>query len=472
MRPEEFQEAVEQAATVLAAHLRDMQAGHGPVVSRKSPDQLRELMSLAGWITRGGMTPQTLGSFLETYLQEGTRLHHPGYMAHQCGVPSTGAAIADLVHGVTNNAMSLHEMGAAAVAAELEVVQWMLSKIGWSEPESGGVLVHGGSLANLTALHAARARAFPGAEEHGNPPSPVILAPPGAHVSVARAASIMGLGTHAVHPLPVDELGRVRPPIAAATMDTHRHAGSNILAVVVNSCAPATGLYDPLREIADHCRERDVWLHVDAAHGGSALLDPNLREHLDGIALADSVTWDAHKMLRTSTLAAGLLMRSRQDLDGLPGLKADYLFYGTRPGPDLMAHTIEGSKAELGLKVFLSLAWHGESGLARYVRDCHHNALFLWDLLADRDGFEVLTKPDFNIVCFRHRGSDADQVTIRDRLMDDGTFHLASSVIGGKRWLRATLISPNTDTATLTQMIHAVEQAGASSPPVRHDARP
>ncbi|WP_161227267.1 pyridoxal-dependent decarboxylase [Streptomyces sp. SID8352] len=341
----------------------------------------------------------------------------------------------------------------------------MLSKVGWQPPDSSGVLVHGGSLANLTALLAARARAFPSAWEQGTPAEAVILVPAGTHVSVARAASILGLGSRAVHPLPCDDLGRTRGERVAEAIELQHRAGRRVMAVIANACAPTTGLYDPLEAMATACRDKRVWLHVDAAHGGSALLVPELRTLLRGIEQADSVTWDAHKMLRTSTLAAAVLIRRSEDLHHALRQSADYLFFNdARTGPDLMHCTVEGSKAELGLKIFLNLAWRGEQGLAAYVHGRHQAARTLWRMVSARNTFEALSEPESNLVCFRYADgndphSEVRHIAIRDRLMGQGTFHLASSLVRNRRWWRATVMSPASDQAIFTQLLDTLEIA-------------
>ncbi len=367
-----FARAATAAAQVLDSYVQRGQQGIGPVLCRLPPQEISDRLNLRKWIRDGGMTTGTLVEFLTAYLEQGTVLHHPGYMSHQCAVPDIGAAVGDLVHGVCNNAMSLYEMGAAGATVELAVVDWMLTKIGWRSGTAAGVLNHGGSLANLVAMLAARASAFPSVWEQGTTPGAVILAPPGAHVSIVRAAAVLGLGSRAVRALPTDDLGRVDAAAAAAAIDAQHRAGRLVMAVVANACAAPTGLFDPIADLAEICGKRKVWLHVDAAHGGSALLVPSLRHLLIGIDRADSVVWDAHKMLRTSTLAAAVLLRRESDLHSALRESADYLFFdGDRPGPDLMHYTIEGAKAELGLKVFLNLAWRGERGLADYVLGRH-----------------------------------------------------------------------------------------------------
>ncbi|NUT42570.1 MAG: diaminobutyrate decarboxylase [Thermoactinospora sp.] len=447
---EEFVDAAGIAVEELAAYVDESQRGAVPVLARRPPGELARMLGLREWIAEGGMTPDAFREFLRCFLREGTRLHHPAYLAHQTASPDFPAALADFVHGATNNPMAIYEMGAAAATAEFEVLRWMLAKVGFSG--GGGVLTHGGSLANLTVMLAARARAVPEAWDEGVPGDLVVLAPPSAHYSVSRAVSILGLGQRAIVPLATDGLGRI---------DTGRLpdiSGKRVMALVAGACATGTGLHDDLRTIGRWCRERDVWFHVDAAHGASALLSPGRRGLLDGIELADSVIWDAHKMLRTSALAAAVLVRRESDLDAAFQQEASYLFYGDQ-GFDLINRTVECTKAELGLKIFLNLAWRGERGLGDYVAGQYATAHRFWELGRDRPGFAFPYEPESNIVCFRY--GTGDQAVLRERLMDSGRFHLTSAELGGVRHLRITVMAPATDDKTLEALLDAVAEHGS-----------
>jgi L-2,4-diaminobutyrate decarboxylase len=408
------------------------------------------------------MDAEEFGVFLAEYLARTTRLHHPGALAHQVAVPDVPAALADLVHGVINNPMAIYEMGAAAATTEVAVLEWMVEKVGWDARAAGGVLTHGGSLANLTAMLAARARIDPDAWTRGVGRDLALLAPPSAHYSVARAAAILGLGEEAIVPLETDELERIRPDRLGDALERTFAAGRRPMALVAAACATSTGLHDDLRAIGEFCTRHGVWFHVDAAHGASALLSERHAGLLDGIALADSLVWDAHKMLRTSSLCAAVLMRRAEDLDNAFHQNASYLFYETeREGVDAIAHAIECTKAALGVKLFMNLAWRGERGLGDYVAAAYERTRAFHDQIAARPGFECPYVPESNILCFRYGGGGDRQVAIRERLIASGEFHLSSTVVSGERFLRIVVTAPATDEAAIDRMMDAVERADA-----------
>jgi L-2,4-diaminobutyrate decarboxylase len=453
------------AVDLVAGYVADSRAGIGPATALPDPDELAEKLEVGRWIREGGMDAGAFADWLPRYFEATVRLHHPGSMAHQVAAPSAGAALADLVHGATNNPMGLYEMGAAGATIEREVVRWMLGKVGFDGDSGGGVLTHGGSIANLTALLAARARVAPDAWRAGVPADLALLAPRSVHYSITRAAAILGLGEEAVIELEVDELERVRPDGLTAALARCAAAGRRPLAVVATAPATSTGLHDNLRSIAAFCAENEIWLHVDAAHGGSALLSERHRGLLAGIELADSVVWDAHKMLRTSALCAAVLLRRGSELPGAFQQHGDYIFDGRESiGFDLVDRALETTKATLGLKLFLSLAWSGERGLGEYVASRYELTRAFHEALSREPGITCPYVPESNILCFRVDGHD--QLELRDRILADGRFHVSSTTIAGERYLRLVVIAADTSEDTIDELLgysRAIMAAAARS---------
>lgn len=443
------------------AFVERSQRSEDPVAQVRPPSSVLKEWKLAEMMRAPqGIGVEGVAQLIEDYWQASTRVHDPRCMGHQVAVPHPASALGDFAHGLTNNGYGTYEMGPQGAALEMAVVDWMLEKIGWVG--GSGLLVHGGSLANLSSLLAARATAFPDAWEKGTPPGAQLFVPETSHYSVARCAGILGLGTDAVISVTADERGVMIPAKLDAALAKARAAGTPILAVVANACATATGLYDPLRAVGEICRAHQVWLHIDGCHGASVLISEKWKHLVDGIELGDSVCWDAHKMLGSSALSAGVLFREpdavyrsfRQDGNYLAGTEAEEMPF---------LRSIECTKSGLGLRAFLVLAMRGEAGLAADLDVMHENARFLNQLLRAAADFEVPLDPESNILLFRPRPHgqelrDAQVEAIRRGLMDSGSYYLTAANFAGRKWLRVTLMNPATSHAHLREMAEEVRQ--------------
>jgi L-2,4-diaminobutyrate decarboxylase len=392
-------------------------------------------------------------------------------MAHQVAAPHYAGAIGSLIDGFTNNAMAIYEMGPAAAAIEYFIINWLLEKVGWppspiAAPNdnkntdfAGGVLVHGGSLANLIALIAARNRTAPDVWKKGTPTDLALLAPQGAHYSIARASGILGIGQDAIYYLDVDERGAIIPDRLPDAYEKLRNDGKRAFALTANACSTAVGIYDPLQEISDFCRAHDIWFHVDGAHGASALLSEKYRHLLKGVEKADSIIWDAHKLMRTPTLCAAVLMRDHRTIDHAFQQEASYLFHEKeQPGFDFMHRTVECTKAGLGLKLFMVLAALGERGLAKHIERQMELAVEAFEYIHTLTEFECPVRPQSNILCFRIEGNDHFQLLIRNRLIADGEFYISTTSFNGIRFLRLALMNPNTKLDHIKKLVQRVRE--------------
>ena len=441
----------------------------GKVILQPPMAELAAELRVEHWLEHGGLEGEAFTRFLESYLAAATRLHDPRYMAHQVAVPHPMGALGALVDSFTNNGPVLYEMGPSGATVDYLLLNWMLKKVGWnpsplpgeSSPHGlvgGGTLTHGGSLANLTALMAARGCVAPDAWRKGIPRDLLLVAPEVCHYSIGRAADILGLGREALLSPPLDADGRILPGALRGFLRDLQDRGSRILAVVANACSTPAGLFDPIRAVAEVCQEADVWLHVDGAHGASALLSERYCSLLDGVELADSLVWDTHKMLRAPIVCAAVLVRDQRHLDGAFHQEASYLFHDKdQPGVDLIHRTVECTKGGIGLRSFLAIAAEGEPALARYIERQADLAQEASRYIAPLPGFEVAMDPPFNIVCFRLDGSDELQLEIRKRLLDQGDFYITTTNFRGRRWLRLTLMNPGTELADIRGLIEEIK---------------
>lgn len=460
------------ALVELLEHYRRESAAKARPVTRLAPlAKLIGDLDLAAITREGQLGGERLSSFVERYLACTTRLHHPAYLAHQVGVPHHAGALGGFIDAFTNNPMAIYEMGPGAAAIEFFVINWLLEKVGWQpaplEPSGeplapccgGGVLTHGGSLANLTALAAARSRAAPKVWAEGGSGELAILAPAQAHYSIARAAAILGIGAQGVIALDADARGVVRPDRLPLAWERAVRAGRRPVALVANACSTAVGLYDPLREIGTFCREHHLWFHVDGAHGASALLSPKYRRYLAGLDQADSLIWDAHKMLRTPAVCTAVLVRDHRTLDEAFQADASYLFHDKdQPGVDFIHRTVECTKAGLGLKLFMVLGALGEARLGAYVERQYDIARAAYELIRSQPDFRCPVQPQSNILCFRFQDLDAEHLRLRDRLIAAGSFHLSTTSWNGHWHLRLVFMNPDTGLGEIRDLLEEIRR--------------
>ncbi len=469
----EFHALIASLNDQLEAYLSSSIQGEGKVSRQISASELAKKMKLSHWIEHGGMTAHNAHTFMEPYLEHSQRMHHPHYIGHQVAVPHLISGAADFIHGSINNPMAIYEMGPSAAVIEKTMINWMLDKIGWL-PQGGitdfgrlegngtGIFTHGGSLANLTAMLAARAAIAPRAWEEGTPEDLVVIGSEVSHYSIARSISIMGLGKSKIVTVPEDDQERMKAEALEAIILQTRSEGKRIMAVVANACATSTGLYDPLEAIGKICKAHQIWFHIDGAHGASAVLSTREKHLMRGVEYADSMIWDTHKMLRTSTLAAAVLFRNPQSMIDTFQQKGSYLFHEKdNPGFDLMPFTVECTKAALATKLFWVLAAEGEQGLVDFVEHQYQVTRQFHDLIQSQIDFECPYYPEANILCFRyikHELSDPQQLAIRNALVEEGSFYITSTEIAGIRYLRLTVINPATSEVHILALIQRIRE--------------
>jgi len=412
---------------------------------------------------------------VQEMLDRGHNLHDPRYVGHQVAASVPLAGLFDAVGSVTNQAMAIYEMGPWAMAAEWAMVRQLGSRIGWRPGEFAGLATHGGSLANLTALLTARNVTLGDCWRQGVAragPPPVIVVHADAHYSVARAAGILGLGTGQVLRVGLDSRRRMDVELLDGLLGD-LHAGNQpVVAVVACACSTPVGAFDRLDEVAEVCRRRGVWLHVDAAHGGAACLSPRYRHLVDGLDLADSLTWDAHKMLFVPALCAFVFYRKAAHAFEAFRQDAPYLFDPAAPGLaefDSALRTVECTKraAVFGLWGVWSL--FGEQLFSDLVEITFAMGRVFYEKLAAAPDFIALHEPQCNIVAFRYvpqslRDAPAEvigrlQLEIRRRIVESGQFYIVSTKLDGVGALRVTIINPLTTPEHLDALLDAVRQA-------------
>ncbi|HEX7051586.1 MAG TPA: pyridoxal-dependent decarboxylase [Longimicrobiales bacterium] len=442
----------------------------GPVTTLRRPAELAAAFAAAP-PAAGRPLDAVLARVRADIARESMRHAHPMYMGHQVCPPLPVAALADALVSMLNQSQAVWDMSPAGTLLEARLIDWFADLAGFGAG-AGGSFVSGGSAGNLTALLAARATRFPDAWRRGNPPGLALLTGQQAHYSIARAAGILGLGADAVVAVPTTPAGATDPRAVAEALDALAAEGRPVLAVAATAGSTPTGAYDDLPALADICQTHGVWLHVDGAHGASALISTRERHRMRGVERADSLAWDPHKMMFQPLSSAVVLVRDRRTLQRAFQQDAPYLFHGQEDADapvDPGAWTLQCSRRADALRLWIALEYYGTDALAALLEHTVDLARALHERLETAPDFEALHAPESNIVCFRYRPAgvpeselDALQDRVRARYIAEGRGWIAATTLDGRRVLRVTLINPRTEARHLDAMIAGVREVGVA----------
>ena len=365
----------------------------------------------------------------------------------------------------------------AAIHVEQLVLRWLAQMLGFPAAAEG-ILVSGGSMANFTALATARRAVTPGnVREEGlsgaNSPRLTVYASDQVHSCVDKAVDLLGIGTRQLRKIETDERFRIRLPELFAAVARDRAAGFVPAIVVGNAGTVNTGAIDPLNALADFCAREKLWFHVDGAYGALASIVPGLKALFSGMERADSIAADPHKWLYVPYEAGATLVREPGRLSATFRKFPEYLASDPEspfPGPAWFAERgVELSRGFKALKVWMGLKTHGLRAYAAQIANDVRLASVLAAEVDRRPDFERLAESPLSIANFRFRpadkslaDADLDRVNRRivNRLVGDGSFFLAPTILKGRTALRVSITNFRTREEDLFALLDESERIG------------
>ena len=462
-----------ESATIFTAlateYLAATRDGSGPVSTSLTSSEIAERFDEP--VPLDGMTLEGVAKRLrDEVLPDCNRLYHPRYAGHQVSPPLPAAIWTEPLIAALNQSLSVAEMSPAATVIEHRVVQWMCELAGFLSG-AGGTLTSGGTEATFTALLAARAAAIPDAWTNGvGADPPVVICGEHAHYAVSRAIAELGLGLNNAVVIPSRDW-RMDTEALTLVLDQLAERRRRVMAVVATAGSTPTGSFDELEAIGPLCHERGIWLHVDGAHGASALLSEQHRERLRGLGFARSIAWDPHKMMLLPLSAGVLLVRDERDLDAAFAQRAPYLFTGEENARqwDQGPRSFQCSRRADALKLWVAFQRYGVRTLgALYDHQCDL-ARAMHVMLEEHPHFEPMHEPESNILCFRWIGGgghadealDAFNRELRESYNRSGAGWITATNLGGRRVLRVTIMNPRTTEADLAEIIAGLDRLAA-----------
>lgn len=416
---------------------------------------------LAEPLPRTGRPPEeVLERAVRDVLAHAAPTHHPRFFGF---IPSPGnfvAVLADaLVAGFNPFAGNFVE---ASGPHELErlTVGWLREALGFPEAASG-LFVSGGSMANLTALAAARTARLGGRPD----PAARIYLSDQTHGSAQKALRVLGFAREQAVTVPSDDSFRMDATALADAIAADRRAGRRPFAVIATAGTTNTGAVDPLDALAERCAREELWLHVDGAYGAAAALGQRGRALLAGIERADSISLDPHKWLFTPYECGLVLVREGAWLERTFAARADYLDDVQSDEPDLQDQGVQLTRSLRALKVWATFQTFGADAISAAIDGGIARAERVAELVAAMPGWELAAPPSLGICALRaappHLEPEAQDELNTDlvrRLAATGVAQVSSTLLHGRRWLRMCPINPRTTDEDLTRTLALLDE--------------
>jgi glutamate/tyrosine decarboxylase-like PLP-dependent enzyme len=404
--------------------------------------------------------------FVELLLRNQSNFNkHPRFWGFVVGTGSPSGMLADMLASGLNVNMVGGPM--ASTMLEMQVTAWMKGLLGFPA-EAGGILVSGGSMANLLGLTVARNAKAEEAKSLGARRGMTVYGSEEMHVCIQKAVEMLGIGSDNLRKVPVDGDYRINVQALEERIREDRAAGLEPFCVVGNAGTINTGSFDDLEALADLCSREDLWLHVDGAFGAWAAIVPELRHLVRGLDRADSLAFDLHKWMYMPYDVGCVLFKRQSDQVRTFSNRPDY-FAMSKDTPPLFADFgIELSRSFRALKVWMGLKENGVSKYQALVKQNVDQARHLKALVESRPELELMAPVPLNTVCFRYRGQGIPDTALDElnrglsmQLMFSGAGAASETKVNGRVALRVCITNHRTTRRDLEEFAEAAAKTGA-----------
>ena len=412
-----------------------------------------------------GLGLQNALTDIEQFLKHSVNTNHPGFMNPLWGGFNLAAFAGDVIATLANNSMYTYELSPFATLIEQALIQRMCEIVGFAD--GNGTLTTGGSNGNMIGMMCARYNVDPLGQQRGfDGERLVCFVSEESHYSVLMSANVLGIGFDNVIKVPCDNDGRMRPEKLEEEIERSKINSQIPFCVIATSGTTVRGAFDPIQEIAEICSNHKIWLHVDAAWGGSCLFSAKHRYLIDGIELADSVCWDAHKMMGIPLICSAFLIKRPEILRKIcsHGNVAHYLFLGDAEQIDLGRMSLQCGRRNDALKLFLAWREKGDAGWARQIERYIELADRLESKVEEHTNLEMMSSRVWSNVCLRYTTANANlnhlNQQIRNRLVKAGNFMISQSKIGDETILRPVIANPHITEETIDDLVEEITRIG------------
>jgi aromatic-L-amino-acid decarboxylase len=457
--PDEMRRLAHRAADLVVDHLlgiRERRVVTPPDAAVLGPLLAEELPH------RGAGLDATLERFFDAILPLATLVNHPRFFAFVPGPGSFAGAVGAFASAASNLFVGTWLGGASAAQMEVQVLDWLRQAMGLPPGFGVGILTSGGSMANLGALAAARARA----ETEGAGSGFLVFVGDEAHYSLRKAARVLGIPDDAVVLVPTDREQRLDPDGLASALRNAAAGGHRHGVVCATAGTTSTGAIDPLEPIADLCREHEFWLHVDGAYGAATAFLPERAELRRALGRADSLTLDPHKWLYAPFEAGCLLTPHERWLRCAFTGDGSYMQDIPRDAVNFFERGPELTRGGRAVPLWFLLRAVGVDAIADAIRGDERRARRAEELLAADPRVSVVTSTRLSVFTFTRADGDEDRTRAwLEALLAKGSTMLSSCRVDGRYALRFCVVNHATDDADIERAVADILDA-CDAPPL------
>lgn len=397
-----------------------------------------------------------------------TLWNHPRFFAYFSVSSSPPSVLAEFLSAALNNNAMLWKSSPGATELEQVTLGWLRQWLALPK-EFFGIIYDTASIGVMQAIGAAREWVDPECRAKGMRPGLIVYISEQTHSSAEKAAITLGFGQENVRKIPVDMQFRMRPDLLRDAIETDLAAGKRPCCIVASIGSTSTSAIDPVPEIARIAEEYNVWLHVDAAYGGSAAIAPEMRHVLEGAERAHSVILNPHKWLYVSIDCSVLYTRLPEIFRRASSLSAEYL----RTAEDdrvvnYMDYGVQLGRRFRALKLWYVMRYYGRDGVIAMLRESLRLAQLLKALVEAEDGFELCAPVPFSLVCFRHQAGDVLNRRLLAEINRSGKAFLSHTVLNGKFVLRFAIGNFQTTEEDVRQTWNLIRQTARSIAAAEH----
>lgn len=414
-----------------------------------------------------GRGQQAVFDDIDEFLRRCVKTNRPEFMNPLWGGLNTTGFAGEVIAALTNTSMYTYELAPFATLIEQAILKRMGELVGFSG--GAGTLATGGSNGNMLGMLCAREVAFPSSTHRGiDGTKMAAFVSAESHYSVLMSANVIGIGHRNLFKIQCDEDGRMKPSALKDEIQRARKEGLVPFCVVSTSGTTVRGAFDPLKEIGEIAHEEGMWHHVDAAWGGSAMFSSTLSKLMEGVELADSVCWDAHKMMGLPLICSAFLVKKADVLAKVcaHGNVAHYLFHESSKDNDLGRYSLQCGRRNDALKLWLAWRECGDAGWASLVEGYVALADHLQSRIDDHPNLQMMSSRSWTNVCFRYvsskSGMDLNELNseLRLRIMQNADFMVSRSNIGDNVVIRSVISNPGISEGTLDAFVDEVLRIG------------